>query len=312
MTPARPHDNAAWPAARPALSILIPFLGDDPTALLDHLDREAADAGGGAEAVVLDDGTGDADLTRRLVAVIDRMRLPARLITLDANLGRARGRNRLAEAARAEALLFLDSDMRPDRPDFLRRWIDIARSPETPVAFGGISLLQAPRDPAFAVHRAMAARSDCVSHQDRALHPQKYVFTSNLLVRRPVLAAEPFDGGFSGWGWEDVEWALRVSRRWAIAHPDNPATHMGLDTVQALAGKYEQSAANFALMVRRHHEVVSAWPSYRMARLMARAPGLGLVRPWMKRAAGAGWLPVGLRAFSLRLYRTALYAEAVG
>ncbi len=312
MTVARLHDNPAWGPAQPVLSVLIPFLKDDPTALLERLDREAHAVRGDAEVVVLDDGTGDAALTGRLIAVIDRLNLPTRLITLDANLGRARGRNRLAEAARAEALLFLDSDMRPDRPDFLNQWVAIAREPGTAVAFGGISLLHAPRDAAFAVHRAMAARSDCVPHHERALHPQKYVFTSNLMIRRPVLAAEPFDGGFSGWGWEDVEWALRASRRWDIAHPDNPATHMGLDTVEALAGKYEQSAANFALMARRHQDVVRAWPSYRAARLMARAPGLGLIRPWMKRAAAAAWLPVGVRAFSLRLYRTALYAEAVG
>jgi len=31
-----------------------------------------------------------------------------------------------------------------------------------------------------------------------------------------VLAAEPFDTGFKGWGWEDVEWALRAAKRWPI------------------------------------------------------------------------------------------------
>jgi hypothetical protein len=31
----------------------------------------------------------------------------------------------------------------------------------------------------------------------------------------------------------------------------------------------------------------------------------------MRRGADATWLPVGARAFSLRLYRAALYADAV-
>ena len=98
---------------------------------------------------------------------------------------------------------------------------------------------------------------------ERARAPEKYVYTSNLLVRRDVFEAEAFDGAFTGWGWEDVEWAMRVSRRWPVLHIDNPATHMGLDTVEQLAGKYEQSAGNFARVVARHPDVVSTYPSYR-------------------------------------------------
>ena len=44
---------------------------------------------------------------------------------------------------------------------------------------------------------------------------------------------------------------------------------------------------------------------------LKRLPALGLLRPLMRRGAEAGWLPVPARAFSLRLYRAALYADAV-
>lgn len=305
------HDNAAWAVAAPALSVLIPFLRDDPTDLLARLEAEAPDLAGAVEIVVLDDGTGDEDLTRRLTTQVGAMDLPVRLITLTSNEGRAVGRNRLASAARGGSLLFLDSDMRPDRSGFLRAWSDLARGEGPAVAFGGFSLLQAPDDARFAVHRAMAAKSECVAASERAKQPAKYVYTSNLLVRRDVFESEAFDAGFTGWGWEDVEWAARVSRRFDILHIDNPATHMGLDTVAALAGKYEQSAPNFARITARHPDLVSAWPSYRAARTLKRLPGLGLLRPLMRRGAEAGWLPVPARAFSLRLYRASLYADAV-
>ncbi|MNV35204.1 hypothetical protein D3C71_1266450 [compost metagenome] len=157
----------------------------------------------------------------------------------------------------------------------------------------------------------MAAKSDCLSHERRALQPEKYVFTSNLLVRRDVFETEAFDPGFSGWGWEDVEWAMRVSRRFAVVHLDNTATHMGLDTVEALAAKYEQSAPNFARVVARHPDFVAAYPSYRVAKKLKAVPGLKAVRPLFKRAAHLTALPVALRAVSLRLYRAALYAEAI-
>lgn len=305
------HDNRFWRAARPDLSVLIPFLRDDPVELLAMLDREAWALNSKVELVLLDDGTVDADLTARLVAQIDALALPVRLITLTANEGRSIGRNRLASAARGSSLLFLDSDMRPDHDRFLQTWATLAREQAPAVAFGGFSLLQAPDEPHFAVHRSMAARSDCLPHAQRALQPEKYVFTSNLLVRRDVFDAEAFDPNFAGWGWEDVEWAMRVSRSFAVVHLDNPATHMGLDTVETLAAKYEQSAPNFARVVALHPDFVVAYPSYRVAKKLKAVPGLKVVRPFFKRTAHLTTLPVPLRAFSLRLYRAALYAEAI-
>ncbi|SFS41945.1 glycosyltransferase family 2 protein [Brevundimonas viscosa] len=311
MSRAAIQENAAWADARPSVSVLIPFLRDDPTDLLGRLDAEADALGGGVELIVLDDGTADTSLTSRLEERIRAMALPARLITLSTNEGRARGRNRLASAARGGNLLFLDSDMRPDRPEFLRTWADLVARDTPAVAFGGFSLLQAPDEPRFAVHRALAAKSECVGAVERSKQPEKYVYTSNLLVRRDVFEAEAFDAGFTGWGWEDVEWAMRVSRRFPVVHVDNPATHLGLDTVEALAGKYEQSAPNFGRMASRHPELVSAYPSYRAARLLKRVPALPSLRRLLREAARSGWLPVGARAFSLRLYRAALYADAV-
>lgn len=303
--------NARWAKSRPAMSVLIPFLRDDPSELLALLDREAQALSGAVEVVVMDDGTNDAALTARLTAQIQAMTLPVRMITLLANEGRSKGRNRLAGAARGASLLFLDSDMRPDSDRFLQAWAELIRDEAPAVAFGGFSLLQAPDEPRFSVHRAMATRGECVEAAERARTPEKYVYTSNLLVHRDVFEAEAFDGTFAGWGWEDVEWAMRVSRRWPVMHIDNPATHMGLDTVEQLAGKYEQSAGNFARVVARHPDIVSAYPSYRVAKALKRIPALRQVRPLIKLVALAAWAPTKARAFSLRLYRAALYAEAV-
>ncbi|CAN5189140.1 polysaccharide biosynthesis protein HfsG [soil metagenome] len=304
-------DNARWSAATPVLSVLMPFLRDDPRDLLLALDREAAVLDGGVEIVILDDGTCDANLTQALKQVTASMNMPVRLITLATNAGRAVGRNILAQAARGGSLLFLDSDMRPDSDRFLTAWADLVRRDDPPVAFGGFSLLQAPTDSRFAVHRAMATKSDCIPCAERALTPEKYVYTSNLLVRRDVFDSEAFDADFSGWGWEDVEWAMRVSRRFPVLHIDNPATHMGLDTTEALAGKYEQSAGNFARVIAKHPDIIATYPSFKAARLLKRMPMLGAIRPWIKKVAMTGWLPTATRAFSLRLYRATLYADAV-
>jgi glycosyltransferase involved in cell wall biosynthesis len=300
-------DNAPWATAQPRLSVLVPFKGDDPRPLLIALAREPV----AVEIVLLDDGTGDASLSAALQALIPDLPLPTRLVTLAVNEGRAKGRNRLVSHARAGHFLFLDSDMAPDRDDFLAAWLALITKDDPAVAFGGFSLQQVEPRRDQALHRAMAAHSDCLSAAERSLSPEKHVFTSNLLVRRDVFAAEGFDEGFAGWGWEDVEWGMRVARRWPIVHIDNTATHLGLDPAKVIAAKYEQSAANFARVVAAHPEVVSAYPSYRAAKILRRVPLRGLWRPLIKAFALNDLAPLPSRAFAMRLYRAALYAEAV-
>jgi glycosyltransferase involved in cell wall biosynthesis len=304
-------DNAAWAAldqkdAAPRLSVLIPTYRDDPSALLKALDEPGADA----EIVLLDDGGGDAALTRRMAARIEKLKLPARLIALSSNEGRAKGRNRLARHARGRHLLFLDSDMLPDPIGFLARWAAVAAD-DTPVAFGGFTLDQTPRRPEHELHRAMALKSDCTPAPERAKEPEKHVFTSNLLVRRDVFETIGFDEGFAGWGWEDVEWAMRVAQRHPILHIDNSATHLGLDTAATLAATYEQSAGNFARVVAAHRDVVSAYPSYKVATKLKALPLRHAWRPMLKSFALNEAAPTPLRALALRLYRAALYSDAV-
>jgi glycosyltransferase involved in cell wall biosynthesis len=296
--------------AKVELSVLIPFFRDDPRPLLAALDAEAAGFDGQVEIIVLDDAGGDAALSANVAETVAGLRAPARLIQLTTNEGRARGRNRLAAAARADRLLFLDSDMLPDRPDFLSAYLELLPS-HPAVVVGGFSVTQCVAREDHALHRAMAARADCLPAAVRALTPEKYVFTSNLMVRRDVFDAEAFDEGFHGWGWEDVEWGARVCRRFPVLHIDNPATHLGLDTADVLAGKYEQSVQNFARLAARHPDLVSGYPSVKAARLFKSWPGVQHWRGVLKTLALSSLMPLTVRVLAMKAYRAALYAEAV-
>ena len=304
-------DNALWAPARARLSVLIPYLNYDPRPLLAALEREADALQGAVEIVLLDDGGEDDAFAGDIARAVEGLRLPTRSVRLFVNEGRAKGRNRLASHARGRHLLFLDSDMLPDAPDFLGRWLAHIGADDPAVTFGGFSLDQAPPRREHALHRKLAGRSDCAPAAQRRLNPEKYVFTSNLLVRRDVFDAEAFDEGFKGWGWEDVEWGIRISGRFPVTHIDNTATHLGLDSAEVIALKYEQSAANFARVSRAHPKVVRRYPSHRAARLLKALPLRRVWRPALKGLALAPFAPVGLRAFSMRLYRAALCADAI-
>ena len=304
-------DNARFADARPRLSVLTPFFRDDPRPLMAALDREAAVLAAEAELVLLDDAGGDRALSAAVAEASQALALPVRLIRLSANGGRAKGRNRLVEHARGRHLLFLDSDMLPDRSDFLTAYLALIAGEDPAVAVGGFSLEQAPPRAEHALHRALSLRAECVPASVRARMADKYVWTSNLLVRRDVFETERFDETFVGWGWEDTEWGVRVAARFGVTHLDNPATHLGLDTAAALVGKWEQSPANFARIASAHPEAVARFPSYRMARLLKQAPARAQWRPVLKRLALSGTVPLTVRVAAAKLYRAALYAEVV-
>jgi glycosyltransferase involved in cell wall biosynthesis len=300
-------ENAAWRGAAPTLSVLTPFKGDDPTELIGFLGASEA----AVEIIVLDDGGGDDALAGKVEAAIGEAGAPALFLRLAANVGRAKARNLLAREARGRHLLFLDADMRPDHDDFLARWLGIARTYDPAVAFGGFTLERTPRRAEHELHRAMALKGDCIALARRRLAPEKHVFTSNLMVRRAVFDVYPFDEAFTGWGWEDVEWAMRVSRRHPICHVENTASHLGLDTADQIAAKFEQSAANFARVATLHGDILATYPSHQAARFLARLPARGAWRPALKALALAGWAPTRPRAAAMRLYRAALYADVV-
>jgi glycosyltransferase involved in cell wall biosynthesis len=293
----------------PLLSIVSPTWRHDPRALLDALAREAASLP--VELVVVDDGSGDPALAESLIDQIERFPAPARVILLHANIGRSQARNRLITAARSPFLLFLDSDMLPDAPDFLARWLGLIerQGPDLAgpdVAYGGFSVLQVPDTPDLKLARALALRMDCQGAAARNLRGVMAVATSNLLVRASVLRDVPFDAGFSGWGWEDAEWAVRASTRYGVIHVDNPATHLGLDPAPVILRKFAQAGPNFALAAQRHPAMLNT-PGSRVARLLSGLPSVlvAALIPVLQSAALNAWLPVRFRATSARLFRAA-------
>jgi glycosyltransferase involved in cell wall biosynthesis len=303
--------NSAWDFATPQLSVLIPFFRYDPRHLMTSLDLEAAALSGAVEVLVLDDGSGDVNLASSVAAATHAMIAPAGFIRLLRNEGRAKARNGLATYSRARHLLFLDCDMLPDSPSFLATYLRVIEAENPAVVVGGVSVLQAPYRRECALHRQWMQSLDCLPAAARRAVPEKYVFTSNLVVRRDAFVSTSFDENFSGWGWEDIEWAARIVRRWPISHVDNTATHMGLNTPQVLIAQCCESVSNFGRFAAAHPQIVAGYSSYRAARLLRHAPLRRLWRPLLAAVVLTPLVPVSARLLALRLYRATLYAEVV-
>ena len=288
------------------LTICIPTWKDSADALLCSLVRLP-----GAEQctlLIFDDGSLDSDLTRQLARHILRFPGPARLICAPKNSGRSHARNRLKELAESDWILFLDADMQPDDDDFLNRYLDAIDANDTPsLVAGGFSLEHSRPTKETHLHAAQSAMSECVSAAYRAEEAGRYVFTSNILVHRSVLEDIEFDPGFQGWGWEDIDWGLRVAAVYPVLHIDNPASHLGLDTDAKLIEKYAGSADNFIRLVERHPDVMETTPLFRWAALFSRIPFEARLQNLFRNMAQTRVLPIRLRLMALKLFRASVY-----
>ncbi len=290
----------------PQLSVLTPFYRYNAAPLLKRM----ASAPAGVEFVLLDDGSRDAAMLADIVTAAQKLSAPVRIIVREHNEGRSAARNRMISEACGRYVLFLDADMLPDRPTFLLNWLSVTRCQQPDVAFGGLSLRHAERTRDTALHYNLFAASDCRSAEERMLSPGQFTASANLLVRRAFLDRHPFDDGFTGWGFEDTDWAMNACGDTQILHIDNPATHAGLDTVATLLRKSDEAAPNFARLAQKHPET-RRFAAHRAARAMKHAP---MRRPI---ARACGWLardpigatPMPVRRAALKLYRAARYAE---
>ncbi|MEM9600189.1 MAG: glycosyltransferase family 2 protein [Pseudomonadota bacterium] len=294
----------------PQLSILIPFYRDDPSVLLRSLDAQSVESSR-VEILIMDDGTGDADLTQTATTTVSQMTLPTILHTAEANRGRSATRNALQELAKSDWVLFLDADMRIDHPDFLSRYLDRITANDSDIIFGGFDVEDRAEDRDTDLHRVLSQRSDCLSAVHRMQNGAQHVASSNLCVRRSVLEAQPFDPEFQGWGWEDSEWAARVSETHRLLHIDNPAVHLGLETTETLLSRFASSGANYRRYVEAHPTLAQSLPLFKITTRLRHVPGHALSRLPLRTLVRMQALPTRLRVMALKLWRASHYAEAM-
>jgi glycosyltransferase involved in cell wall biosynthesis len=305
------YSNARVQGGRPVLSIASPYFRDDPTAWLEALSTDPRAKH--VEIILVDDGSGDTGLDAKVRSAIDAWQGPATLVRFHANQGRASARNRAIAAAKGEYLLFIDADMLPGDTQFLARYFDLINKRAAAIIFGGFMSGDTQINHDTLLNYALAQKNDCKLASERAKRGAIAVASNNLLVRRDVFEHIPFDSKFTGWGWEDTEWAMRaVFAGYGLIHVDNPAIHVGLDSTLAMLRKYKEAGPNLRRLLDRHPEA-GMMTGAKIAKLLRHFPGHSLMRPissWVARDP-VGIVPVVLRGLALKYWRASHAAQAL-
>ena len=293
------------------LSIVSPFYKDDPTIWIEYLIKNEFAAL--TQIVLIDDGTCDEKLTAKICRTIAKWPGPAILLSFSKNQGRAISRNRSIEIARGEYMLFVDADMIPQYDNYLEQYFNIINRKAAAIVFGGFIARAENLNHDNLLHYNLSESGDCRPVSVRKNLGAYSVASNNLLVRREIMDICPFDANFTGWGWEDTEWALRAtSLGFGLLHIDNPAIHIGLDSSQMMLNKYREAGANLKLMLDKH-PITARFASVRAAQFIGKIPFHKQLRSIAKAVVidNAKILPISLRRLAIKYWRASWAAEAL-
>lgn len=253
------------------LSILIPVYNYSCIDLIHNLCRQAqqlSTQGLVFEVIVAEDGsTNEESLAANAVIAS----LPhCRYLPFKQNVGRAAIRNLLAQESRYEWLLFLDCDMQLPGDNFLLTYI---QHEGADVIDGGFGVTEQPqllnRNLRYSYEWTEQANH---SASQRRQHPYRSFRTTNFMISRNVMMANPFDERFRHYGYEDVMFGKKLRQQGiTIAHIDNPMMLSDNETNLEFVEKTEEA-------IRTLHQFRDDLRGY--SRLLTLVDGIhvGLVR----------------------------------
>ena len=225
-----------------SLSILLPVYNIDASLLVNELHQQLCacdDVVGNWEILLADDGsteTATQQANRDCAALFHGVRY----IERGFNSGRAVIRNFLAEQARFEWLLFIDSDLRMASDRFIRDYLE--QADQWLVVDGGITIVRDESAPSDCLrYRYELSAQQHNSAAQRQQQPYHNFHTANFMVRRDVMLSLPFDSRFRHYGYEDVLFGRSLSEHAIpILHIDNPVAFCVFDSNEGYVCKVEE------------------------------------------------------------------------
>jgi glycosyltransferase involved in cell wall biosynthesis len=216
------------------LSICIPVFEYDARNLVGTLWQQAQQLGMEVEVLVLEDGSRPGTV---------RSYENARHEVLVQNIGRAAARNRLAQMAKFDWLLFIDADSGICQSDYLSTYIEKAKQGTLVCCGGTVYAPTAP--PAESLRFAYGKAREERAATKRGKGGFRPFTANNFLIKKSVFEKTKFNEALAKYGHEDTLFGLELQGQGiGIHHIHNPVQHLGLETNDVFLAKTEESIGN--------------------------------------------------------------------
>lgn len=231
------------------LSILIPTYNHNAFPLAQELHQQCLKSGIPFELLCFDDASGHYIEENKAIARLSFCRMEF----LEKNVGRSNIRTLLAEAASHAWLLFLDADVLPVAPDFIKNYISQINE-ATAVLYGGLAY-SPQKPPATQMLRwRYGKQREAVSVEKRHKNPYKTLLFSNLLIRKDTFLEVGLKEVPSGYGYEDLLFGIALAeKKIPVQHLQNPVYHLGLETSELFLEKSLASVRTLHVLLKNHH-----------------------------------------------------------
>lgn len=211
-----------------SLSVLIPVYNYDCTSLVVSLLAQLEKTLIRYEVIVGDDSSTMDILDRQILGkFIDSGLLKVIDNGMEdlINIGAGRMRNRLANTATNEWLLFLDSDVSIISPRYVDNYIQIIDNHPCDVISGGFCYQEKKPIKAYQLKYYYGRKVECRSLSYRQRNPYTSFISMNFIVRKTVYISLPMDKNAS-MGYEDALWSQTLKlNKIKILHINNPVNH---------------------------------------------------------------------------------------
>lgn len=218
---------------QPALSILIPVYNFNIKPLVECLYKEISQLEVKVEIRILDDASTQSYPENDEVLGLENVHSQK----LSNNVGRAAARTRLAEAAKADWLLFLDADVMPVSEEFIQNYLKEIDGND--VLFGGVTYHKEQLKPEVTLRWYYGQQREAKTVDQRKKDPY-HIISQNLMIRKQTfLKANTISENLYGL---DNIFSNRLQRMKArIEHIENPTIHLGLESNEVFLKKALQA-----------------------------------------------------------------------
>jgi|TARA_R110002020_G_scaffold347380_1_gene561042 glycosyltransferase involved in cell wall biosynthesis len=215
------------------LSILIPTYNYDVTELVNTLHQQCLQAKLTFEILVLDDASHNEN-TKSSNSTINSLDY-CLYAENTKNKGRTATRNRLAEKANYNWLLFLDADVIPKYKDFIERFI--SKKKQADLIFGGITYSETKPEPNKMLRWKYGHERESLTVAQRNKETYLAVNSGCFFIKKNIFLPISEKINFNEYGVDNLFKQFLEEKQVTILHIDNPVYHLGLEDNKTFVNK---------------------------------------------------------------------------
>lgn len=227
------------------ISVLIPTYNYDVSPLVKDIYKQAKCASIDFEILVYDDGS-KSPLNEQNTSI--NLLENCTFKELEKNIGRSAIRNKLANDAKFEFLLFLDADVKILTEDFLSNYLNSINE-KTQIIYGGICYQKETPHYSELLRWIYGNKREALSLQERLKKPYLSFLTLNFIIKKSVFSELRFNEDIPNFRNEDLIFAVGAREmKINVQHIDNVVQHLGIESSERFLMKTYETVQSFVFI----------------------------------------------------------------